>query len=84
MTIPMIPMFLCLCAKKKEKTKKKKRADPTPILKESLAKRMTKANNITSKVTRKKRIWLLNHWHAMMATFFINQRWKLALDILCT
>ena len=38
-TIPMIPMLLCLCTKQK--------------------------------VTTKKTIWLLNQWHAMMATFFI-------------
>ena len=64
--------------------RKQKRADPCAfkafqqflkcfhqIPKESLAKKMTKANNMTSKVTTKKAIWLLNQWHATMAIFFI-------------
>ena len=89
-TILMISIFLCSCAEKK----KKKVQTPCAfkvfqqfsrcfrqISKESLAKRTTKANIMTSKVMMKKTIWLLNQWHAMMATFFVYfQRWKLALD----
>ena len=71
-TIPMdsdVPMFVRL--KKKHTHTKKNGVDPTLFPNVSLGKRMTKANNITLKVTTKKTIWLLKQWHAMMASFLI-------------